>query len=118
MERMLQPSNLFIQDPREYLPFLRELRALSEYYQRFRIDDHLRRYEMALQNLSMAGEGSEGDSSCTGLNSTTGSQHFEEAMTYVERHKLYGVALSIWKNTPQYQVCLSFHSFTLSQLFR
>lgn len=44
------------QDPREYLPFLRELRALDQHYQRFRIDDHLRRYEKALTNLSLAGK--------------------------------------------------------------
>lgn len=43
------------QDPREYLPFLRELRALDKYYQRFRIDDHLKRYESALKNLNLAG---------------------------------------------------------------
>lgn len=42
-------------DPREYLPFLRELRALEKYYQRFKIDDHLKRYEKALKNLSLAG---------------------------------------------------------------
>ena len=44
-----------LQDPREYLPFLRELRALEKYYQRFRIDDHLKRYQSALRNLSLAG---------------------------------------------------------------
>lgn len=44
------------QDPREYLPFLRELRALDEHYQRFRIDDHLKRYEKALQHLADAGQ--------------------------------------------------------------
>lgn len=45
----------YIQDPREYLPFLRELRALDKYYQRYRIDDHLNRHEKALENLSLAG---------------------------------------------------------------
>jgi hypothetical protein len=44
-----------LQDPREYLPFLRELRSLEKYYQRFRIDDHLKRYERALENLSRSG---------------------------------------------------------------
>jgi elongator complex protein 1 len=44
------------QDPREYLPFLRELRALEKYYQRFKIDDHLKRHEKALWNLSLAGK--------------------------------------------------------------
>lgn len=38
------------------MPFLRELRALDKYYQRFRIDDHLRRHESALRNLSLAGK--------------------------------------------------------------
>jgi elongator complex protein 1 len=42
-------------DPREYLPFLRELRSLETYYQRFRIDDHLKRHESALRNLFLAG---------------------------------------------------------------
>ena len=43
------------QDPREYLPFLRELRALEAHYQHFRIDDHLRRHERALRSLSLTG---------------------------------------------------------------
>jgi hypothetical protein len=48
-------ADIVCQDPREYLPFLRELRALEKYYQRFRIDDHLKRYKSALQNISLAG---------------------------------------------------------------
>jgi len=46
---------MVFQDPREYLPFLRELRALPQYYQRFKIDDHLKRRDKALRNLSLAG---------------------------------------------------------------
>ncbi|KDQ56269.1 hypothetical protein JAAARDRAFT_36447 [Jaapia argillacea MUCL 33604] len=76
-------------DPREYLPFLRELRALEKYYQRFRIDDHLRRHEKALRNLSLAGP-----------------ERFEEAMTYVEKHRLYQLALSLWKGTERYEAVL------------
>ncbi|TFK44978.1 IKI3 family-domain-containing protein [Crucibulum laeve] len=76
-------------DPREYLPFLRELRALGKYYQRFRIDDHLRRHESALRNLSLAGP-----------------EHFNEAVAYVERHQLYEPALSIWKGTDRYETIL------------
>lgn len=74
-------------DPREYLPFLRELRALDKYYQRFKIDDHLKRHEKALRNLSLAGE-----------------ERFEEALAYVERHQLYETALDIWRDTDKYQV--------------
>lgn len=79
-------------DPREYLPFLRELRALDQYYQRFRIDDHLKRYEKALRNLSQAGE-----------------ERFDEAMLYVEKHKLYDYALAIWQATHRYQSVLDIY---------
>ncbi|KAF9047491.1 pol II transcription elongation factor [Panaeolus papilionaceus] len=73
-------------DPREYLPFLRELRALDKYYQRFKIDDHLKRYQSALKNLSLAGP-----------------VRFDEAIAYVERYQLYDSALAIWKGTEQYE---------------
>ncbi|KAI0629477.1 IkappaB kinase complex IKAP component [Trametes polyzona] len=79
-------------DPREYLPFLRELRALDHYYQRFRIDDHLRRYEKALTNLSLAGP-----------------ERFDEAMAYVEKHRLYDHALSIWRGTDKYEAVLDIY---------
>ncbi|KAK7472275.1 putative elongator complex protein 1 [Stygiomarasmius scandens] len=76
-------------DPREYLPFLRELRALDKHYQRFRIDDHLKRYTSALRNLNLAG-----------------TSYFDEALEYVERYQLYETALSIWKGTDQYKSIL------------
>ncbi|KIL68708.1 hypothetical protein M378DRAFT_8174 [Amanita muscaria Koide BX008] len=79
-------------DPREYLPFLRELRALEKYYQRFRIDNHLKRREKALKNLSLAG-----------------SERFEEAVKYIEDHQLYGSALSVWKNTEKYNTVLELY---------
>ncbi|KAI6007771.1 pol II transcription elongation factor [Pisolithus orientalis] len=76
-------------DPREYLPFLRELRALPPHYQRFRIDDYLRRYEKALRNLHLAGP-----------------TYFQEALDYIERHQLYEAGLEIWKGMEQYRVVL------------
>ena len=47
---------LFLQDPKEYLPFLNELKKLSPYYRQYRIDVHLRRYERALVNISQCGQ--------------------------------------------------------------
>ncbi|KDE09564.1 hypothetical protein MVLG_00459 [Microbotryum lychnidis-dioicae p1A1 Lamole] len=67
-------------DPREYLPFLRELRQLDTYLQRHRIDDHLERYDSALRNLAKAGEG-----------------RFEEVLEYAKRHGLFGTALEAYK---------------------
>lgn len=43
------------QDPKEYLPFLRELRELDKHYQRFRIDDYLERRGKALASLKAGG---------------------------------------------------------------
>ncbi|KAH9846478.1 IkappaB kinase complex IKAP component [Lenzites betulinus] len=79
-------------DPREYLPFLRELRALDPHYQRFRIDDHLMRHEKALSHLSEAG-----------------LERFDEAMAYVEKHQLYSHALSIWRDADQYKAVLNIY---------
>ncbi|KAF8885990.1 IKI3 family-domain-containing protein [Infundibulicybe gibba] len=76
-------------DPREYLPFLRQLRALDKFYQRFRIDDHLNRHTSALRNLSYAG-----------------TERFDEALAYMEHHQLYEAALSVWKGTNHYDAVL------------
>ncbi|KAH9935182.1 IkappaB kinase complex IKAP component [Epithele typhae] len=78
-------------DPREYLPFLRELRAMDHHYQRFRIDDHLKRYDKALTGLYLAGP-----------------ERFKEAMTYVENHQLYEPALSLWRDSDKWHTVL-FH---------
>ncbi|KAF8504860.1 IkappaB kinase complex IKAP component [Russula emetica] len=79
-------------DPREYLPFLRELRALEKYYQRFRIDDHLRRYKSALQNLSLAGP-----------------EHFDDVKAYVEKHQLYEAALETFHESDKLPEILSLY---------
>ncbi|KAN0060657.1 putative elongator complex protein 1 [Thecaphora frezii] len=64
-------------DPREYLPFLRELRSLEPVeYQRFRIDDHLKRHAKALGWLAKAGK-----------------QHHAATLQYMDQHKLYEEAL-------------------------
>jgi len=45
-----------VQDPKEYLPQLNELRQLELNYQRYRIDVHLQRYERALGHIIKCGE--------------------------------------------------------------
>ena len=49
-------AHFHVQDPREYLPFIRNLQSLEPFYQRFKIDEHLKRYESGLKNLAKAGE--------------------------------------------------------------
>jgi elongator complex protein 1 len=70
-------------DPREYLPFLNELRTLEKYYQRYRIDDHLKKYKSALQNLSQAGE-----------------KYFNDCVSYIRQHNLYKDALKVFGSNP------------------
>lgn len=69
-----------MQDPREYLPFLRALRSLPPFLQRHKIDDHLGRYSSALTNLSKAGD-----------------EHFDEALEYTKKHGLFEVALRAYE---------------------
>ncbi|WFD35942.1 Putative elongator complex protein 1 [Malassezia cuniculi] len=71
-------------DPREYVAFLRSLRAKTpEAYQKFCIDDHLGRHGKALAWLAAAGE-----------------EHAADALQYVEQHKLYREAMTVWKHDP------------------
>jgi len=69
-----------IQDPREYLPFLQGLEELEPTRRRFAIDDHLRRYEKALESLVELGDGT-----------------YEEAKLYIIKHALYQQALGLYK---------------------
>lgn len=43
-------------DPKEYLPFLNELKQLDESYRKFKIDSHLKRYHKALKHIVDCGE--------------------------------------------------------------
>jgi elongator complex protein 1 len=71
-------------DPREYLPFLRELRSIeSTPLQRFRIDDHLSRHQKAFRWLAQAGEA-----------------HFDEALAYMRKHEIYDEGFAAFERDP------------------
>jgi elongator complex protein 1 len=63
---------------------LQELQSLEKYYQRYKIDDHLKRYSKAVGNLSKAG-----------------SQHFDEVVAYTNKHSLYTFTLQLYPNVTQ-----------------
>ncbi|KAI1321045.1 hypothetical protein EDD11_008626 [Mortierella claussenii] len=85
-------------DPREYLPFLNELRTMEKYYQRFRIDDHLKKYQSALQNLSQAGE-----------------TYFENCIGYIKQHNLFKSALKVFGSNPvKHKAVLQIYGDSLS----
>ena len=64
-------------DPKEYLPFLNELKKHAPpAYRRYKIDLHLRRYKDALKNLSEIHD-----------------EHREELLELIQAHRLYKEAL-------------------------
>lgn len=68
-------------DPKDYLPFLKYLKSLPEFYCYFKIDQHLGKHESAFKNLSKAGD-----------------DHFDELIDFMQRHNLYNLALDIYEN--------------------
>jgi elongator complex protein 1 len=73
-------------DPKEYLPFLRNLQQQEQWRMRFLIDDYLKRYTKALGSLDKLGQPA-----------------FAELEDYVCRHSLFQNALSLFKYVPEKQ---------------
>ncbi|XP_078577191.1 elongator complex protein 1-like isoform X2 [Branchiostoma floridae x Branchiostoma japonicum] len=66
-------------DPKEYLPFLKQLQNMEENLQRYTIDLHLKRYHKAIQHLSKCG-----------------ADRFVDLLALVKEHKLYRSALQLY----------------------
>lgn len=67
-------------DPREYLPFLRELKTVQPpELQRFQIDDYLRRNGKAVKWLAKAG-----------------AEHHERALQYMSKYRLFSEGLEVF----------------------
>ncbi|XP_030050201.1 LOW QUALITY PROTEIN: elongator complex protein 1 [Microcaecilia unicolor] len=65
-------------DPKEYLPFLNNLKEMETNYQRFTIDKYLKRYKKALGHLRKCGP-----------------EHFSEFLNLVKDQNLYTEALKL-----------------------
>eukprot|EP00057_Strongylocentrotus_purpuratus_P001045 XP_001190999.2 PREDICTED: elongator complex protein 1 [Strongylocentrotus purpuratus] len=66
-------------DPKEYLPFLNQLRNMEPDYQRYSIDKHLKRYVKALGHVSRCPD------------------HFSECLDLAIEQRLYPEALKLFK---------------------
>lgn len=71
-------------DPREYLPFLNELKRMDENYRKYRIDCHLKRYERALVHIARY---------------EMDEERFQEALELIGTQQLYTVALRCYKES-------------------
>ncbi|XP_064620717.1 putative elongator complex protein 1 isoform X2 [Lineus longissimus] len=78
-ELVLMVAEKSQKDPKEYLPFLNELRALEPDYQHYVIDKHLKRYSKALRDIAKCGKA-----------------QFSECLELVQEHKLYSEALGLY----------------------
>ncbi|CAI8000180.1 Elongator complex protein 1, partial [Geodia barretti] len=72
------PHTPILQDPKEYLPFLNQLRRLPGSYQKYKIDIHLGRHHKALHHISQCPE------------------KFDECLALIKEHSLYPRALEIF----------------------
>ncbi|XP_049535614.1 elongator complex protein 1 [Anopheles darlingi] len=70
-------------DPKEYLPFLNELKRMDEDYRKYRIDCHLKRYDRALPHIARY---------------ETDDARFEEALALIVTHNLYSIALECYRD--------------------
>ncbi|XP_077201588.1 elongator complex protein 1 isoform X2 [Paroedura picta] len=74
-------------DPKEYLPFLNQLKKMESNYQRYSIDKHLKRYPKALSHLAKCG-----------------AEHFPELLNLVKEQSLYKEALKLYPlDTQEYK---------------
>ncbi|XP_053405572.1 putative elongator complex protein 1 [Mercenaria mercenaria] len=69
-------------DPKEYIPFMNQLRKLETNYQRYTIDKHLKRYKKALENIVKCGP-----------------EHFSECLSLINEHKLHTTALQLYQSS-------------------
>lgn len=68
-------------DPKEYLPFLANLKKLEQYYRQYSIDMYLNRFEKALENISKAGP-----------------EHFHEAVSLIREKGLFKLGMKLYEN--------------------
>lgn len=86
-------------DPKEYLPFLNNLKRLDQNYMKYSVNMHLKRYESALEYLSKD------------------ETKFKECLDLIHNQKLYKTAIKLFKkNTTEYEkVAEVYGEFLLSE---
>ncbi|EEB17582.1 elongator complex protein, putative [Pediculus humanus corporis] len=84
-------ANKSQKDPKEYLPFLNNLKSLEPHYQKYSIDKYLKRYKKALENLIQCDE-------------------IDECITFIKSHQLYKYALKLVpQNTDKFKnICVCY----------
>lgn len=86
-------------DPKEYIPFLNQLKNLEENYMKFNIDKHLKRYTKALEHIVKLNE------------------KFDECYEFIKKHDLYMNALKLFnvRSTEYREIAKAFGEFYMSK---
>lgn len=80
-------------DPKEYVPYLLELKAMDPVLMRFRIHLDLKHYETAVKKLAR------GDRSLSETHPEVREAYFEEALALVKKHRLFRQALDFYSHS-------------------
>ncbi|XP_075221452.1 elongator complex protein 1-like [Lycorma delicatula] len=72
-------------NPQEYIPYLNNLKKMDPEYLKYKIDCQFKKYDSALKNISQS----------------LSEEHFKEALLLIENHKLYSLALRLYKPYPE-----------------
>lgn len=83
-ELVLMVAEKSQKDPKEYLPFLNNLRKMETNFQRFSIDKYLKRHTKAIQHLSLCGP-----------------EHFDKLVLLVKENCLFKDALKLYGKSSQ-----------------
>ena len=100
LELALLVAQVSNNDPKEYLPFLNELKASPESYMKYKIDMHLKNYSKAVANLAQCPE------------------HFDQCVELVKAHDLYREALDAFAESPKYREVVKLYAEYLTSLHR
>ncbi len=90
-------------DPKEYLPFMNELKNIdSEDYKKYKIDMHLKRYCSALKNIAKCGP-----------------EHLEECIELVKNQRLYLDAMKLFSQGTEAhtKICLAYGDYLVTKKY-
>ena len=92
-------------DPKEFLPFLNELKAQPEFYRRFSIDKHLKRYSSALKNIAKQCSLDEG--------------YREECLALIRDQRLYKEAMALFDKSSgtHKDICKAYGTYLMSKKY-
>lgn len=90
-------------DPKIYLPLLKRLNSLPEYFSKYEVDIRLKRYESALSNLYTSGKQQESLDSFEATDGQIFGNGFDACLELIERHNLHRLGLQLYKYTAERQ---------------